>query len=122
MTNIIPIAGFVLLLLFTALLFQSMARYVYNYKIGKTGIEIALFGKIPLKRIPFDNISEIKKTSYKETFFTKSTEMFLALRFGNRIWGEIVLVRQRKGFIKIVLITPDNADGFIQEVLQRLQK
>ena len=122
MTNAILIIVFVLLIISTALLFQYAGRYAYNYKIREAGIEIALFGKIPMKRIHFNNIVEIRKTSFKETLPFKSAEMFSALRFGNRIWGEIVLVRQKEGITKIVLISPDNADGFIHEVQQRLPK
>lgn len=117
MTNIIPIIAFILLLLFAIVFFQYTARYVYNYVINDTGIVIVLFGKIPLKRMDFNNIAEIRKTSYKETF-----SMVSALRFGNRIWGDIVLVRQKKGIIKTVLITPDNADKFIFGVQQQLHK
>lgn len=122
MTNIVLFIVFLLLVICTALLFQYGGRYVYNYKIRERSIEIKLFGKIPLKRILFNNIAEIRRTSYRETSPFKIAEMFSTLRFGNRIWGEIVLVRQKKGFIKIVLITPDNADVFIHEVQQRLHK
>lgn len=122
MTNIVLVIVFLLLIIITALLFQYAGHYAYNYKIREAGIEIALFGKIPLKRILFCNIAEIKKISYKETLPFKSAEMFSALRFGNRILGEIVLVRQKKGITKIVLLTPDNANIFIHEVQQRLHE
>lgn len=117
MTNIMSIIAFLLLLLFAVMFFQYTGRYLYNYVIKDTGIVIALFGKIPLKHMNFNNIAEIRKTSYKETF-----SMVSALRFGNRIWGDIVLVRQKKGIIKTVLITPDNADKFILEVQHQLHK
>ena len=122
MTNLILIILFVSLIACVVLLFQYAGRYVYNYEIKETGVEIVLFGKIPLKRMDFNNIVEIRKTTYKETMPFKNAEMFSTLRFGNRIWGDIVLVRLKKGFVKAVLITPDNADRFINDVQQRLPK
>lgn len=120
MINIIMIVVGVLWILFGFIVFHYAARYVYSYKIRESCIEIVLFGKIPLMRLHFNNIVEIKKTSFKEILVVKSVEMFMALRLGNRILGEVVLVRQKKGLIRAIIITPDNADKFIQEVLQRL--
>lgn len=122
MINIIMIVAFVFLLLFEVLLFQFATRYVYNFKIKEYSIEVVLFGKIPMMRIHFNNIVEIKKTSYKEMMFMISRLWPLKVLICNRIWGELILVRQKKGIFKVVFITTDDADGFIQEVLQRLPK
>jgi hypothetical protein len=46
--------------------------------------------------------------------------MFRAFTFENRLWGELVLVRQQKGFFKVILMSPDNADEFIREVQRHL--
>lgn len=96
------------------MMFQVISRYIYNYKISKNSIKIVLFGKIPLFRIPFSNIMEIRKISFKEAL--SNDEYFLALRFGNRMWGECVLIRKKKGLFKVILITPDKADEFISKV------
>jgi hypothetical protein len=122
MTIMIPITIFALWVVFIIFLVQYMGLYLYNYKVRETCIEIALFGKVPLKRMKFNNITEIRKTSFKETLPWKSSEMYFALRFGNRVWGNMVLVRQKKALIKTILISPDNPDRFIHEVLQRLPR
>lgn len=114
MINII--AAIICLLIATILLAQFTLRYIYNYQISDTGIEIVLFSRVPVKKIYFSNIEEIRKLSFKETLL-----LFSALRFGNRVYGDIVLIRQRKGLVKTILITPDNADRFVGEVLQHIQ-
>lgn len=118
MTNVIIV--FLSLLIATILLAQFTLRYIYDYQISDIGIEIVLFGKFPIKHIPFNNIEEIRKLTFKETLPFKSIEMFSALRFGNRVWGQSLSIRQKKGIIKIVLITPGNTDGFLEEVQKKI--
>lgn len=119
MTNVI--VAILILFIVTILIVQFTFRYVYNYRVSNTRIEIVLFGKIPIKSIPFSNIVELRKMAFKETLPFKSMEMFLALRFGNRVWGQIVSIQQKKGLIKTILISPDNADRFIEDVQGHLQ-
>ncbi len=118
---IIAFVALIFLLIFTILLVQFTMRYIYNYQIRDTAIEIVLFGKIPIRRIPYNNIAEIRKLPFK-VVLPLSIEMFSALSFGNRVWGTGVLVRKKKGMIKQILITPDNPDRFIFETLQHLPK
>ena len=99
---------------FSFLMFQAFGRYLYSYTISKDSIRVVLFGKIPLFRIPFSNIAEIRKISFKEALI--DIEYFSTLRFGNRIWGDGVLIRRKEGFFKIIVITPDNADEFISKI------
>jgi hypothetical protein len=113
------IIAFVFLAIFSCLIFQAFARYFYNYKISKDSIRIVLLEKITLFRISFSNIIEIKKISFKEAL--SNDEYFWALKFGNRIWGEGVLIRRKKGFLKMILITPDRADEFISKVERETQ-
>jgi hypothetical protein len=114
------IAIVVLLIIVLVPSVQYLGRYVYTYKIGETGLEIALFRLVSLKRICFDNIVEIRRTSFRETLPFSNPGMRMMLTFENRLWGELVLVRQKPGFFKIILISPDDADNFIQEVQRRI--
>ncbi len=115
MANVILFLIIVLLTTVIVLLGQYTTRYIYKYKIRETCIEITLFG-IPLKRIYFNNIAEIRKTRFRETLPFRNADMFKAVTFENRLWGELVLIRQEKGFFGVILLSPDNADKFIQEV------
>jgi len=99
---------------------------VYNYRITDVGISIVFFGTIPVMRIYFTDIIQIKKLSYIELLpFNKKTNhgALSALKFGNRLWGETVLIRKYKGlFFKTIVITPDHADNFISEVMRHIGK
>jgi hypothetical protein len=99
-----PVKQLLVRAMLSALLFQFAGRYVYNYRITNFGIEIVMFSRFPLKRIAFSNISEIKiSSSLKEML------PFKAVAFGNRIWGQPVLVHQKKGIFRTIFITPDNS-------------
>jgi hypothetical protein len=74
---------------------------------------LIIFWFIPIYKISYSKIEKIKKCSFKELGPTK---LFL-LRLGNRFWGDFVLI-QKKGFIKSVVITPDNADKFLKKIQQ----
>ena len=112
--------GFIFLIIFTTLAFQLFERYVINYRIAKDSIQFVLFGKIPLIQIQLANIAEIRKVSFKEATFQRGIEGILVLRCGNRLWGQIILIRRKKGIFKTILITPDNADEFISKIRERM--
>ena len=107
-----------------ALLFiwLNFLKYIYNYEIGKEGIEVKLFKFITVKCINYRNIINIEKASFKNILPFLSLEMFFALRLGNKMRGPYVIVRQRKGFFKAYILTPENADHFIFEVENHLRK
>lgn len=114
---------------FGVVLADTAIRYTYQHRITEVGIEIMLFGKFPIKHIPFSHIIEVRRASIKEVFSFRS--IFTALRFGvYRIRGVCVLVRLKEGVRifpfpdvfrrKILLFFPDNADGFIHKIRQHL--
>jgi hypothetical protein len=113
MINII--ASFLFLILFVTIVFQYTARYVYNYRVNDSGIKIVVLGTLPIIRMPFSDIIEIRKISLKEALLANE---FSTLRFGNRILGDIVLIRKSKGLFKTIIITPDNSEMFINDVNQ----
>ena len=116
MINII--AGFLLLILLATILFQYSARHVYNYEINESDIKIVLFGTLPIVRLPFSDIIEVREISFKEAL----TNNFFALRFGNRVWGSIVLIRKSTGLFKSIIITPDNYETFMNDVNQHITR
>ncbi len=116
------LAGFIFLIIFTTLAFQIFDRYFFNYRIVKDSIQFVLFGKIPMIHIQLADIAEMRKVSFMEATFQKGIEGLFVLRCGNRLWGQIVLIRRKKGIFKRVLITPDNADEFISKIRERIER
>jgi hypothetical protein len=57
-----------------------LLRSIYQCRINDVGIEVVLFGKIPIRRVLFSNIVEVRKISFKESL--RSKYIFKALRFG----------------------------------------
>ena len=113
-------ACFVMLAALVVLAFQCMARYFYTYKIRDASLDIVIFGVLVLKRVPFSTIVEVRETSWWETCPLRSLDAFLACRFGNRLFGRIVLLRQEKGIFRTLLVTPDDTDEFMCAVRRRL--
>jgi len=116
MANAAEIAvGLIVALICSTLIFQFAGRYFYNYRVTDRGIEIVLFGTFPIKRVAFSNIAEVQVGPA-----AKEMLPFKGVAFGNRVWGRTVLVRQRKGIIKRLFITPDNPEQFVRRVRERL--
>ena len=90
-------------------------RYLYNYKIEGDGIAVKLFSAITVMRMRISDILEIRQCSFKELLMPS-----FAFRLGNRLWGETVMIRKRRGLFRTIIMTPDNAAGFIEEV-RRMQ-
>lgn len=106
-------------------------RFMFQHRITDAGVDIMLFGKIPLQHVAFSNIVEVREVSLKETL--RPQNMFSALRFG--IYGQsggIVLLRLREGIRlsfppdimkrKTLFVFPYKPDNFVQGVLRRLPK
>lgn len=87
-----------------------------TYGLSPDGLQIRLLG-IRIIDVQFDDIAEVRRVSFRESL-PLNLEMFTAIRFGNRVWGDIVLVKRKRGFFRRYLISPDDADDFI-ETIQR---
>jgi hypothetical protein len=86
-------------------------RFVYGYRIEDRDVAIVLFHVLPLYRIPFDNIEEIRKASLPEL----ATGGF-AMRLGNRLTWQGVLIVKRSGWPRRTVITPSDPDAFVRLV------
>jgi hypothetical protein len=106
--------GFIVVLLCSTLLFQVAGRYVYNYRVTPRGIEIVLFGRLPIKRVLFGSIAEIQVGPPRREMLP-----FKGVAFGNRVWGRTVVVRQKAGALTL-FITPDDPEQFVGKVREQL--
>ncbi|MGO9134505.1 MAG: hypothetical protein ACLP8A_10730 [Methylovirgula sp.] len=86
-------------------------RLLYDYRINGEAIEVRLFHRLPICRVPIADISEVSKTSWRQLGMDT-----VALRFGNRVFGPCVLIQKSKGKFRRVVITPADADAFIDAV------
>ncbi|MDQ0473381.1 hypothetical protein [Labrys wisconsinensis] len=85
-------------------------RFIYGYRIRAENIEIVLFNRLPVYRIPIASIDTISKASWRQMGIGG-----LTLRLGNRIARHGLLIRRKNGWLRCVIITPDDNDAFIRE-------
>lgn len=122
MTHLLEVISiFVFLLLAVMLVAQYLLRFVYNYHITEKYIEMRIVGLIPLYRIPIGSISRIDIITFKDAYLSISFGgIFTTFRCGNRLWGEgVVLIEKETGFIKKLLITPDQPKQFVATISQK---
>lgn len=86
-------------------------RFVYSYRVENRAVEIMMFHTLPVYRVPVDDIDLIQKASWGELGIGGAT-----LRLGNRLGGQCVLIRKRTGRFRRIVVTPDDADGFVSQV------
>jgi hypothetical protein len=90
---------------------QFVLRFIYSYDIKGGAIRVLLFSAIPIIRIPISQVVEVTLLPRGEFRLNP----FYALRFGNRLIGNAVLVRKKQGLIRSIIITPDYPDRFIDQ-------
>lgn len=86
-------------------------RFGYSYRVENRAVEIVLFHTLPVYRVPVDDIDRIQKASWGELGIGD-----VILRLGNRLGGQCVLIQRRTGRFRRIVVTPNDADGFIGQV------
>jgi hypothetical protein len=89
--------------------------FLYDCRVKGQSIEIVLFRRLPVYRLRIAKIESIAKLSRRELAIKGS-----ALGLGNRPFGEFVLVTKRKAPFRRLVLTPADADAFVDEVKSRL--
>lgn len=88
-----------------------IGKYIYNYRITDSSVEVVLVGKIPIYKISLRDIDSVEEIGFKDTLTD-----FFAIRFGNRLLGPGLRISLSKGIVRKVLITPDNPEKFKMEI------
>ncbi len=114
------VAGVLVIAVATATLCQIVGRYLINYRLSNWGVEIVLCNVFRIKRIPFDTILGIQKFSAKDAWTRSLVLEGCVQGWGNRVWGDAVVIRKRMGVFDFVIITPDNASEFADEIVRRM--
>lgn len=87
-------------------------RFLYGYRIENGAIEFVLFQIVPIYHLPVDHIESIRKASWNELGID-----FRTIRLGNLLARECVLIQKRRGWFRRLVITPGDADGFVEQVV-----
>jgi hypothetical protein len=95
---------------------QFFARYVCTYRVSSDELQVVLFRAIPAYGVVLANIRNIAEVPYSETLKPRLS----ALRFGNRIFGRVVVVEKKAGLFKTMFITPDDPEAFVAEVRAKM--
>ena len=96
--------------------FQFLGRYLYNYRLTEKSVQVVLFGSLPLFSIQYKNIKSAQNVALTETLWPN---LFI-LRFGNRIFGGVVLIKKNNGLVRSILITPDDPEEFTNSICDKL--
>lgn len=86
--------------------------WLYDCRLAGPRIEVVLFRLWPVYRLPISNVESVAKVSRREVSLDRGG----ALRLGNRPFGPCVLVIKRKGLFRRLVLTPADADAFIDAV------
>ena len=79
-----------------------------RYRLTDDAIEVEVFGR-RVRRFLLDDIEEVSR---RGAFIHESWS-------GPRFWNAVTL-RRRRGFLRHVIITPDEPDRFVEEIGRRL--
>jgi hypothetical protein len=108
--------GFILFALAIVAVIAAMPVW-YDYDLDERGIRVFVLRRFPVWRIPFDTIEGIRLLAWHETWLWA-----VALRLGNRIRRETVLVERRSGLIRRIVLSPRDPTGFVSEVSKHLRR
>lgn len=90
-------------------IFQFGARRVYGYALTPGGVDVRLFGRVPVYRISTRDVEGVVVWSPSLTDLTALD----TLRLGNRIVGTAVVITRRRGFPRRFILTPDEPNAFV---------
>ena len=89
-------------------------RVTLIYKITPSHLRIALFGLLPVYRIPLRD-AVVRKLTYLD--YLASPYRFKCLWMPNRIGWRYVLICGKTGLIRCVVVSPADPDNFIERLV-----
>jgi hypothetical protein len=120
MTTLFPLLALIGVLAATTLFARYVGlRLIYDYRLLDDGIGLVLFRSLNIWKIPYSEISDIRKVSWNKGTGRQDISWF-ALKLGNRLQGNFVLLRRKKGLLKEIHLTPRDADQFVSTVVSRM--
>jgi hypothetical protein len=113
MMVLVGIAAVVILAAAILSIMHATGREICGYEISEDSIEVFYWG-LRVWRCSFADVVDVRPISFSELFISSG------LRLINRPFGPYVFVRKKSGFVRRVVITPDDAQGFIALVRSRM--
>lgn len=89
----------------------NLLSKIYDIRLTEKGIEFFIFSSLPFYTLKYENIKEVIIGYGGFRFMT-------ACDFRNRFFGErcLMIVKKKGVFARNVLISPENASAFIQNI------
>lgn len=109
---LIVLAIAIMVLLFSCMV--SLFRLLFSYKITSKGIQVLLFNKFPIYRIPFQKIDSIYTANFLQVALVPG------LHFPTRIFKKRVVIKTNGTMFRYVFLTPKGPDGFIKDIQKEL--
>jgi hypothetical protein len=113
-----------LLVLLILLLILYLIRYgfshLYDYRMGKDGIEIVLLGRFVVWSIGYRSIESISEVGMFSSIGGPLNYMFRGVVIGNRISIKGVVVVRKAGVFRFIVLTPENRALFVNSVTSHL--
>jgi hypothetical protein len=94
--------------------------WLYDCRVQGQSIEIVLFRKVPIYRLRLTHVASVAKVTRRELAIKAAQGATLGL--GNRPFGEFVLVTKRKGPFRRIVLTPPDAEAFVNEAKSQLPR
>lgn len=100
------------------LLVNGLLRSLLSYRFTDKNLLIVVFGMVPIFRISYQHITNIKSRAD----WPESLRDFFPPNFCNKLYPRqgVTLIRRRRGLS--VVICPDDPDGFVRELRQRVHQ
>jgi hypothetical protein len=92
---------------------QLLSKYAVKYRIADDSLQYFLYG-LRVWKCPIEDIVEIKIVSLFGIFIGWGLNLI------SRPFGPYVLLRRRHGRFKKVLLTPPNAEDFVERVRAKI--
>ena len=89
-------------------------RYIYDHDVKNGCFRILLFSSLPLMHVPLAEIRDVREVALKEGWRRRS----FALKLGNRIRGDYVIIERKRGILRTLIVTPDNPGEFVKLLQQ----
>jgi hypothetical protein len=96
------------------IIWQYGLRLIYAYRITDKAIEIRLLNIATIKKISFADIIEVWPATFWDLMPFSNAKALGVVRWGNRLLGNIVILRLKHHMFNYVALTPDDRDAFVK--------
>ncbi|HUB66464.1 MAG TPA: hypothetical protein VL981_03145 [Candidatus Methylacidiphilales bacterium] len=104
---------------FAFTIWQYGLRLFYGYRITKSAIEIRALGILTIKKFRLDDILEIWLATFMDLVPFCNPKALGVFRWGNRLFGDILILRLKHHMFNYVSLTPDNTEQFLKEITDK---